>query len=59
MVVFSIMIHGKLTCIRFHSQSNVVSGNALVLVLYGKLAHASFPSHCNVVVFGNALVLVI
>jgi hypothetical protein len=58
-LVLFFMIESKLACVRFISWFNVILGNELVLVLYGKIACASFPSYCNVVVFGNALVLVL
>ena len=60
-------IEGKIACVRFLSQCNVVFGNALVLMPQGSLKGDSFCSWYNVflgngfalqcnVIFGNALV---
>jgi len=50
-----LVLEGKIAGANFPSQCNVIVGNALMLVLEGKL---NFPSRCNVVA-GNSLMFML
>ena len=53
---FVFVMEGKIECVIFLSRCNAIFGNILVLVVYKKLAHASFMMQYNCC---NALVFVI
>jgi len=47
-IIYVLLLKGKLVCTSFTSWCYIVVGNALLFMLKGKLIGARFPSWCNI-----------